>query len=470
MMGWMAGRMPGRLSYGQKLALLAAVPLMVAAAAIVLGVALQARGYAHREVRLIERELIDAKRAELRHYVHLARTAIGPVYGNAGPDDGDAKTRVLQTLAAMLYGDDGYFFVFDYDGTALAAPRRTELIGRDWSDLRDADGTPVTAELIRIARTGGGYHEFLWTRPSTGETLPALAYVTGLQDWRWAIGTGVFLEDVEEAVGTFRADSAARLRGTVAIVGGILLAALALVFGTGLFLNAREQRLADARLKELAKRVVAGQEEERGRVARELHDGISQILVGARFALDVARRRTESGDARAADSMRRATEQIAHAIQEVRRISRDLRPGTLDDLGLGPAIAQLADAFRDRTGIATEFETVVFRGRLDEAARIALFRIAQEALTNIERHAGASRVCITLRGHRRGATLKITDDGCGISGEGAGMGMRNMQERLDQLGGTLHVATGPKGTTVAATVPLDHILSPASDNERRAAS
>ena len=81
---------------------------------------------------------------------------------------------------------------------------------------------------------------------------------------------------------------------------------------------------------------------------------------------------------------------LGEAITEVRRISRDLRPGVLDDLGLGPAIKTLAEDFQARTGITCEFATVVFRNRLDHDAKIALYRIAQEALTNIERHAGAT--------------------------------------------------------------------------------
>ena len=164
------------------------------------------------------------------------------------------------------------------------------------------------------------------------------------------------------------------------------------------------------------------QEEERGRVARELHDGISQILVGVRYALETARRRLAAGDARAEDTLDRGAAHLSTAIQEVRRISRDLRPGALDDLGLGPALKALSEDFGRRTGIVTEFDTVVFRNRLDDEAKIALYRVAQEALTNIERHSGATRVHIDLRGHASGGTLRITDNGCGIDASRAGAG------------------------------------------------
>ena len=109
-----------------------------------------------------------------------------------------------------------------------------------------------------------------------------------------------------------------------------------------------------------------------------------------RYALENARRRLERGDPQAGEPLGKGIASLGQAITEVRRISRDLRPGVLDDLGLGPAIKTLAEDFAARTGIECRFETVVFRNRLDNEAKIALYRIAQEALTNIERHSGAT--------------------------------------------------------------------------------
>ncbi len=107
-------------------------------------------------------------------------------------------------------------------------------------------------------------------------------------------------------------------------------------------------------------------------------------------------------DVAAAEPLAKGITALAQAISEVRRISRDLRPGILNDLGLGPALKTLADEFAARTGIDVSYNSVVFRNRLDNEAKIALYRIAQEALTNIERHAGASDVAIDLDGYRTG--------------------------------------------------------------------
>ncbi|MGJ8615575.1 MAG: cache domain-containing protein [Sulfitobacter sp.] len=453
------------LSYGQKLTLLAAVPLVLAVAAIAILVALQSRALAEREIATLETQLIEAKKAELRNYVTQARNGFYFVYGSAAPDDAEAKALVAQILSAMIYGDDGQFFVYDYDGNALVSPRQTARINKNWTGQTDSIGTPVVDKLIQIARDGAGYHSYLWPKPTTGEEAQMITYVTSFPSWRWAVGTGVFIDDVLASVATARADVEARVRRTFVYIGAITLTALLAVFGTGMIINLRERRLADAKLKKLTQRVFDAQEEERGRVARELHDGISQILVGVRYALDNARRRLDRGDSNAAEPLGKGIASLGEAITEVRRISRDLRPAVLDDLGLGPAIKTLSEEFQNRTGITCHFATVVFRNRLDNDAKIALYRIAQEALTNIERHSGATKVQIDLRGHTQGATLKISDNGKGLStrkpATNPGLGLRNMQERMEQLGGRLRMSDVlGGGTAIEATVPLTHLLPP----------
>ncbi|MGI9368657.1 MAG: cache domain-containing protein, partial [Ruegeria sp.] len=322
-----------RPNYAQKLSLLAALPLIAAVAAIAVLVAYQSRTLAEREIAQLETQLIEAKKAELRNYVTQARNGFYFVYGSAQPDDQESKDQVAQILSAMIYGDDGFFFVYDYDGNNLVSPRQTDFINQNWSGLTDSQGTPIVDELINIARQGAGYHTYMWPKPSTGEEAQMITYVTSFPSWRWAVGTGVFIDDVLASVAAARAEVEARVTRTFFYIGGIALAALLIVFSSGMLLNIRERRLADAKLKELTERVFDAQEEERGRVARELHDGISQILVGVRYALDNARRRlTRGDDAGAREPLDKGIEHLGSAITEVRRISRDLRPGVLDDL------------------------------------------------------------------------------------------------------------------------------------------
>lgn len=451
------------ISYGQKVFLLATLPLILGMATLALLATHEARSMSEREIEGLQEQLLAAKKAELRNYISIARTAFGTVYGNALPDDEKAKREVAQILAAMTYGSDGFFFVYDYDGTNIVSPRQTWLIERNWAGLADAEGTPVVDTMIALARQGAGYHSYVWHKPSTGQEARMMTYVTGLQDWRWAVGTGVFIDDVLATVAAARAETEARVRRTFLTIGTVTLAAILLVFLSGLGLNIRQRQLADAKLKRLTQRVIDAQEEERGRVARELHDSISQILVGVRYALELARRRLSTGDARAAESLNTGIDYLNGAIQEVRRISHDLRPGVLDDLGLGPALQSLAEEFGRRTGIAVDFETAVFRNRLDQDAKIALYRIAQEALTNIERHAGATRVSLLVRGTRQGAVLRIEDNGRGMTApksDGGGIGLRNMAERVERLDGSLRILSSKSGTLIEAQVPLTHMLPP----------
>jgi two-component system NarL family sensor kinase len=464
------GKSPAFLpfNYGQKLFLLATVPLILAVTAISLLVAYQARELSEQELHILETKLIETKQAEILNYMSLARSSISLIYGRALPDDEKAKLEVTQILSAMTYGDDGFFFVYDYEGNNIVSPKQTYLIGKNWITAKDRNGKNVVAGLINTARQGGGYQRYVWPKPSTGQATEMITYVVGLQDWRWAIGTGIYIDDITADVAAARAETEERIRKTFFWIGIIVASSLLVVFLSGFLITARERRLADEKLKELAQRIIDTQEEERGRVARELHDGISQILIGVRYALELADRNFKSGKMGVSDSLNVSKKGLNEAIQEVRRISRDLRPGALDDLGLGPALNALISDFSKRTGIETEFETVVFSNRLQPDAKTALYRVAQEALTNIERHANATTVLLEVFGNRKGLTLRIVDNGIGFkqankSSRSYGLGLRNMQERVEHLDGSLTIVSSSEGTTVEANVPPKQLLSPNED-------
>ncbi|MEO0974199.1 MAG: ATP-binding protein, partial [Pseudomonadota bacterium] len=201
-------------------------------------------------------------------------------------------------------------------------------------------------------------------------------------------------------------------------------------------------------------------------------DGISQILVSVRYSLDAARRRLATGDPRAGQNIDSGIDALGGAIQEVRRISRDLRPGALDDLGLSPALKTLAEEFSERTGIRTRLDTVALRNSLTSEAKTAMYRVAQEALTNIERHAQATETTLTVKPHRRGVTLTVHDNGRGMAARkrSNGIGLRNMTERIEHLGGTFRVQSSAKGTTIEVNLPGHHVVSgvsAASDSPER---
>jgi two-component system NarL family sensor kinase len=163
-------------------------------------------------------------------------------------------------------------------------------------------------------------------------------------------------------------------------------------------------------------------------------------------------------------SFEHTAEELNKVLGEVRRISHGLRPTLLDDLGLAAALEHLAQEFSQHSGMPVAFASNGAVERLPPVVGTVLFRIAQEALTNIERHAGARRISLSLSlGLRRKLlTLAIQDDGAGFDTEDVathpqrGIGLRNMLERLEAIGGALHITSSAAGTTVRASVDLSH--------------
>ena len=222
--------------------------------------------------------------------------------------------------------------------------------------------------------------------------------------------------------------------------------------------DARQRRHV---LEAFARQVIAAQEAERQRIARDLHDGPVQELVLLCRRLDELA--TEPAQAAASSGglaeARRAAEAIA---DELRRLSRDLRPSILDDLGLVPAVRWLVMDLERRAGVRARFVAPAAERRLAPAAELALFRIAQEALRNVERHAHASEVTVELA-LDGDARLVVSDDGRGMAAVDlspaaavAGtLGLLGMQERARLRGGALTIITAPaKGTRVEATIPV----------------
>ncbi|HEY2937795.1 MAG TPA: GAF domain-containing sensor histidine kinase [Gaiellaceae bacterium] len=214
--------------------------------------------------------------------------------------------------------------------------------------------------------------------------------------------------------------------------------------------------LSERVARDALRRVVAAQELERRRLARELHDETGQALTSILLGLKGVE------DARREDELRAATAQLRELVvttlQDVRRLAVELRPKALDDFGLVPALERLADTFREQTGIEVELEPQLGDERLPSELETALYRITQEALTNVVKHAQAKRVSIVLARREGSVTAVIEDDGRGFAADEAredGLGILGMQERIALLDGRLAVESSPGGgTTLAVEVPL----------------
>lgn len=435
--------------------LLAVLPLLVALAAVGALLVHEMDALEREQSRAQEQAFLAAKRDGLRNVVQLALAAIATQY-DTGRDDDAVRQEALSILRTMDFGADGYFFVYDLQGRNLMHPRLPELEGRPLMDLQDADGVYVIRELIARAREGGGFQRYVWPKPSTGQPAPKLGYAVMLERWGWMLGTGLYLDDVEAAIADWRRGVVAAGRETLLVLALVAGVAIVSVFAGGLALNISEQRRANRRIRHLADRVVLSQEEERARVSRELHDHVCQLLVSVKYRFELAARQVAAGDPGAAGQLREAVESLAGAIGTVRRISHELRPALLDDLGLDAALTLLAEDLARRGGPRVTLD-LQHGTSPPQAQAVALYRIAQEALANAERHAGASELRLTLGGDAQRTRLEIADNGHGFrlagSESGGGIGLSNMRQRAESLGGELQLQSTAAGTTVRVLMP-----------------
>lgn len=208
----------------------------------------------------------------------------------------------------------------------------------------------------------------------------------------------------------------------------------------------------DASLRQLSRRLLSVQEQERVRIAREVHDELGQALTAMKIDLQqLGKRRRELQEPLGA---------IAHNIDGivdlVRRIAADLRPSILDDLGITAALEQQLRRLRESTGITTTL-TVSVEPEIDMLTGVTLYRIAQEALANVVRHAEATAVEVSLAMHEGKAVLTIKDDGRGMppSIDPGSLGLLGIRERCELLGGSVAIDSRPgEGTMIIATLPL----------------
>ncbi len=214
-----------------------------------------------------------------------------------------------------------------------------------------------------------------------------------------------------------------------------------------------------ARLQALSNRLLRVQEDERHALAQELHDQIGQLLTGLRFQLDAARAAAPST---ALENALTITDEL---LRSVRALTLQLRPRLLDDLGLRPALEWHANVFKNQTGIDVDLELSLPEKRFGPEMEIAVFRIVQEALTNVARHSGASAAAVTVTTDENALHVEVTDRGCGFDVEKAlarhdSLGLAGAAERVRLAGGRFEMYSKPgQGTRLHAEFDLHRITS-----------
>ncbi len=237
-----------------------------------------------------------------------------------------------------------------------------------------------------------------------------------------------------------------RLLGDVARQAGVVVHAVQLQ---------RDLQHAAEDLQLARERLVTAREEERRRLRRDLHDGLGPSLASLTFKLDAARSLMSRDPARADALLSTVADQMQTTVAEIRRLVYNLRPPALDQLGLADALAESA---RQAGGVDVVVEATPDLPPLPAAVEVAAYRIVQEALTNVARHASAQRCWLRLWQDNDCLCLEVRDDGRGLpAGVRSGVGLQAMQERAAELGGVCTVESGPAGTVVLARLPLQMI-------------
>jgi len=215
-----------------------------------------------------------------------------------------------------------------------------------------------------------------------------------------------------------------------------------------------------AQLRQLSRQIISTQEEERRAISRELHDVIAQTLTGINVQLAALKKEAAVNTKGLDRNIARTQRLVEKSVDIVHQFARELRPAVLDDLGLIPALHSYMKNFATRTGVRAHLTAFAAVEQLDAAQRTVLFRIAQEALTNVARHAQASRVEVSIQKLPDGICMKIKDDGKSfqvesvLRGKGSKrLGLLGMRERLEMVGGHFDVDSVPgEGTTIIARI------------------
>ncbi|MEO5365855.1 MAG: sensor histidine kinase [Magnetococcus sp. WYHC-3] len=223
-----------------------------------------------------------------------------------------------------------------------------------------------------------------------------------------------------------------------------------------------QSRQMQEQLRHLSRRILSAQEEERKRVSRELHDVIAQVLASINVRLALLKTETLNNTRGLAKTIVRTQKLVEKSVNIVHRFAYDLHPAALDYLGLIPALHSFMKNFKKETGIMASLTAFAKADQLEGLQRTVLFRVAQESLTNVARHAKASRVEVHIRQLPHAIRMDVSDNGRSFDasrilreGKTKHMGLLSMRERVEMIGGTFRIESAPgQGTTIHAQIPF----------------
>lgn len=231
----------------------------------------------------------------------------------------------------------------------------------------------------------------------------------------------------------------------------------------GVAMDITDYKQAEESLRRLSSELLRAQDEERRRIARELHDSTGQYLTALSMNLARVRGAAESLDLKTQELLTESFDLVKRSIQEIRTLSYLLHPPLLEEFGLISALQWYTQGFEKRSGIHTQLDLPDDLGRMPQEIELAMFRVVQESLTNVHRHSGSPSARIRISRHNEEVKLEVADHGRGMPANlgrpgnhtpRSGVGISGMRERVKELGGRLNISSGNKGTSVTVVIPL----------------
>ncbi|WP_415881813.1 methyl-accepting chemotaxis protein [Neptuniibacter sp. QD34_54] len=215
----------GNMALKHKMLLLTLIPLIAVLGVVMVVVNFQLRALGEHEIEELRTELMASKKESLKSYVDLATSSVKHIYEGTGKDDLYAQEQALKIMTELSYGDkgDGYIFVYKYDGTNLATRPKPQLRGKNLMGLKDKNGVLIIEELIKAAKKGGDYLTYVWTKPSKNADVDKLSYAIGLENWEWMVGTGFYIDDIDDQVAAATEKLEAEITNTmmfILMIGG----------------------------------------------------------------------------------------------------------------------------------------------------------------------------------------------------------------------------------------------------------
>ena len=357
---------------------------------------------------------------------------------------------------------DGYIFWYNERWNFYTGTKSDQMAGWKWESVHHPEHLPQVLERWKHCLATGELFEMEFPlRGADGVYRWFLTRATPVRDaqgniWRW-FGTNTNIHDQREAT--------LALQASQQQLNSVLVALTKAHDELDIRVKERTADLqrAEDSLRTLSGRLLQAQDDERRRIARELHDSAGQLLAALNMNLVPIQLDAAKLSPAASNAVNESIQLVEELSKELRTISHLLHPPMLDEAGLDFALQWYVEGFAERSNIDVDFQLASDLGRLSRDLEIAIFRLVQESLTNIHRHANSSVAKVRIfRDALQQTTLEVSDQGKGMvamntNGNGPlkpGVGIQGMRERVRQLGGKLEIESGSQGTTVRAIFPL----------------